>query len=468
MAVRSDAANDRLSRSGGAPDPQTAFTVCGWFYLSVDRDDFSTLIRLHASSGSTTRITLATGSSGTLPAVFTPGNTSGVLGVDSFTVGAWLFVAVTQTGTTATIYTCTPGGTMHSASGTSSGGSAPDGYTIFGRSSSDASEWFNGRAACVRLWSAVLNSTELAAERDSFTAIRTTNLYADYRLADAATALNDSGPGGRTLTAGSTAVTTEADPPIGTSAADTLTGVRVGQFTDTTTATVVLADSLGAARAGGTVDTAAIGRATSDQLGAARTMPLADTAAVGVTAPDITSGARTSALPDGPAVGVTRADTPDGVRVASLPETVANGLILPDLLGGVRAYGLPDNAVTSLQLPDTAGGVRVGGPAETTSATLILLDVIGHTRVSGFSDVAASGLVLPDLLSAVRAFGLPSPSASLSLPVPLGSARVSSLAGGARGGDPTGPRDLTVSAQLQPSRFSARLLPPRFRVKEAG
>jgi hypothetical protein len=169
VAVRSDAANDRLTRTGGAPDPQTGFTVCGWFYLSVDRDDFSTLIRLHASSGSTTRLTLATGSSGTLPAVFTPGNTSGVLGVDSFTVGAWMFVAVTQTGTTATIYTCTPGGTMHSASGTSSGGSAPDGYTIFGRSSSDASEWFNGRGACVRLWSTVLTGTELAA---SGTAIR--------------------------------------------------------------------------------------------------------------------------------------------------------------------------------------------------------------------------------------------------------------------------------------------------------
>jgi hypothetical protein len=253
--------NARVSRSGGAPDPQggSGWTVCGWWYLSTDRNDFSTLIRLHASSGSTTRLNLATKSDGTTPAVFTSGNTGGVAGVDAFTAGAWLFVAVTQSGTTATIYTCTPGGTMHSASGTSSGGSAPDGYTIGGRSSSDSTEWFNGRARCVRQWAAVLTPTELAAERDSLTAIKA-GAYADHPLATG-TDLSDASGNSRTLTAGSVSGTTEADPPLGSSAADTLSGARVAGLPETAANGLILGDSIAAVRTAGGPDTAAVGLA---------------------------------------------------------------------------------------------------------------------------------------------------------------------------------------------------------------
>jgi hypothetical protein len=244
MAVRSDAATDRMSRSGGAPDPQAGFTLCGWFYLSVDRDDFSTMARLHASSGGTTRLTVATGPSGTTPAVFTPGNTSGIIGVDSFTVGSWLWVAVTQTGTTATLYTYSPGGTLNSTSGTASGGAAPDGYTIFGRSPSDASEWFNGRGACVRLWATVLTAGELPAERDSFTAVKTAGLYADYRLATASDLADHSG-NGRDLTPGSTSVTTEDDPPLGTTVTDAGTATLTLTATGTATKTMTAAGTAG-------------------------------------------------------------------------------------------------------------------------------------------------------------------------------------------------------------------------------
>jgi hypothetical protein len=42
------------------------------------------------------------------------------------------------------------------------------------------------------------------------------------------------------------------------------------------------------------------------------------------------------------------------------------------------------------------------------------------------------------------------------------------LAETAIGGTPSGPRDITVHARLLPSRFSARLLPSRIKVKEVG
>lgn len=465
MAVRSDAANDRLTRTGGAPDPQAGFTVCGWFYLAVDRDDFSTLIRLHASSGSTTRLTLSTGSSGTLPAIFTPGNTSGVLGVDSFTAGAWMFIAVTQTSTTATIYTCTPGGTMHSASGTSSGGSAPDGYTIFGRSSSDSSEWFNGRGRCLRLWSTVLTPTELAAERDSLTKVKASSIYADYDMVDAATALADSSGNGRNLTAGSTAVTTEADPPIGTSAADTLTGIRASQLADTAATAITRTDMIGGVRAASQADGAAISQAVPDSIGAVRSAALPGAAAASLAMPDLVGVARVASLLDIPAVSIAAVDTTGGARAAVLPESVATGLVLPDLLGGARAYGLPDSSIAAVQTSDTLGGIRVGGLVDQPQATLALFDVIGHARATLLPDGAAAELNLIDSLAVVRVGAL-TETLPLMLSDRLGAIRVAVLQVAPIGGGTTDPRDLTVTADLLPSRTAARLAPPRWFVKE--
>jgi hypothetical protein len=440
--------NARVSRTGGAPDPQGAggWTVCGWWYLSADRNDFSTMIRLHSGSGSTTRLTLATKTDGTTPAVFTPGNTGGVSGVDALTVGSWLFIAVVQSGTTATIYTCTSvGGTLHSASGTSSGGSAPDGYTIGGRAASDSTEWFNGRGRFVRQWSGVqLTPTEVGAERDSTTAVKA-GAYSDHPLATG-TDLSDVSGNTRTLTAGSVAGTTEADPPIGTSAVDTLTGVRIGQLTDTAAATIARADTIGGARAASLADTAAVGVSSADQIG----------------------GARAGAPPDAAAVGIARADALGAVRAASLPEVISSGLVLPDLLGGVRAYGLPDSTVTALQAPDTLGSVRVGNLTDQPRGTLVLLDVIGHARVAPLADTAAAGLALADTLSAARVAELPNPEAppALALAVPLGSVRVAGLAVTPTGGESTLPRDIAVSARLLPSRAAARILPSRWLIKE--
>lgn len=216
MAVRFDAATDRVSyTASNPPDPATAFTVTMWVYLSVDRNDFSTLGRWHASSGGSTRLTLATGSSGETPCIFSPGNTSGVVAAETLTVGQWSRVAVTASGTSGTIYLAdTNTGPTTSSTGTVSGGSAPDGLTLGGRAPSDSSEWFNGRLAYVRLWSAVLSQAEIEAEWASTTPVRTANLWAHWPLATH-TDLTDHSGNGRNLVAGSTATTTEDGPPLG-------------------------------------------------------------------------------------------------------------------------------------------------------------------------------------------------------------------------------------------------------------
>jgi hypothetical protein len=463
-------ANSRVSRTGGAPDPQAAggWTVCGWWYLSADRNDFSTLIRLHASSGSTTRLNLATKTDGTTPAVFTPGNTAGVAGVDQFTVGAWLFVAVTQSGTTATIYTCTPGGTMHSATGTSSGGSAPDGYTIGGRAASDNTEWFNGRARCVRQWTTVLTAAELAAERDSFTAVKT-GAYSDHPLATG-TDLSDASGNSRTLTAGSVAGTTEADPPIGTS------------FTDSGTATITLGGSGTQARtaaAAGTADAALTAAGTSSAArsgngsavltlgaaGAAQTQRAAAGTADALlsasgTAAKATADAGSAALQLGATGAATRVTVDAGSAALQLAATGIAARQTSD--AGNAAIGLGGDGI-HLHVAAAAGtadlvlqatGTVDSGSDQQAGAAVLILDATGvHTTARAATgpaqlllDASSSGT-----MSAVRAAA--------------GAAVLQLAATGVVSGEQ---RDITVTAVLLPSRFTARLLPSRIKVKEVG
>ncbi|HKS46368.1 MAG TPA: LamG-like jellyroll fold domain-containing protein [Amycolatopsis sp.] len=215
MSTRFDAATDRLSHTASSPpSPATSLTITAWAYVSVDRDDFSTFSRLHSSSGASTVLTWATSSDGTSgPNYFTGGGS--VSNGTGFVVGAWRKIAVSCSGTTATSYVATVGGSTEVDSGTVST-SAPTGITLGGRSPTDATEWFNGRLAYVRVFggTSVLTQAEIEAEWASTTPVRTADLWADWPLTDS-TDLTDHSGNGHHLAAGSTAVSTEADPPLG-------------------------------------------------------------------------------------------------------------------------------------------------------------------------------------------------------------------------------------------------------------
>jgi hypothetical protein len=223
MAVRFSEAGDRVTWTGTAPTPSSGLTITSWVYVAVDRNDFSTLIRLHSSSGAVTNLNLATDSGGTMPCVFTAGGSS--TGPQALPVAGWARVAVTVTGSTSTIFVALDAaGATQSQAGTvgANAGVSPDsGYTLGGRSPVDGSEWFDGRLAHVRVWAAVLTQTEIESEWASATPVRSAGLFAAYPLADA-TDLADHSGAGRHLAAGSTAVTTEDGPPIATTVAGTL------------------------------------------------------------------------------------------------------------------------------------------------------------------------------------------------------------------------------------------------------
>lgn len=227
MSQRSDQASDRVSYTASPPPaPATAFTATFWVRLRVDRDDFSTMMRLHSSSGGSTTVNITTGSSGTTPIVVSPGNSGGIIGTDALAVDTWRMIAVTVAGTGATdgkIYTKAIGGSTNTVTGQVSGGSTPDGITLFGRSSGDSTEWFNGGLAYVRVWSAVLSQAEIEAEWASATIVRTSGVWANWPML---TNINDISGNNRHLTAGTTALSTEDDPPL----ASNVTGTALAAF----------------------------------------------------------------------------------------------------------------------------------------------------------------------------------------------------------------------------------------------
>lgn len=208
MSVRFDAANDRVTFTGTLPDPSAGITATAWAYVSASTGTFATFLRLYNAG---TVITWSTDGALGGPAYFT---TSGnVINATGFAVGAWRQIAISCTGTTGRSYIAVPGSGTEADSGTVSDTAAPTAVTLGGRGTSDPAEWFNGRLAYVRLWSVELTQAQIEAEWASASPVVTSGLHADWPLLTAADLTDHSG-NGRNLTAGATAVTTEADPPL--------------------------------------------------------------------------------------------------------------------------------------------------------------------------------------------------------------------------------------------------------------
>lgn len=205
MAVRFDVATDRISLTAALP---TTFTITGWIYLSVDRDDFATWCRLW-DAGASTVATWSTDFDGTTgPGYFT--GAGSITNATNLIVGEWRKVAITRTGSSGQSLVATVGGGTEVDSGTVGTGT-PAGITLGGRGPADGNEWWNGRNAYFRVWSSVLTQAQIEAEWASAAPVITSGLWADWPLPTAADLTDHSG-NGRDLVAGSTAVTTEDGP----------------------------------------------------------------------------------------------------------------------------------------------------------------------------------------------------------------------------------------------------------------
>ncbi|MBV9919992.1 MAG: hypothetical protein JOY78_03930 [Pseudonocardia sp.] len=202
-----DQTQDRLLYSTIAP-PST-FTITMWVYLTTDRGTWSTFLQLR-DSGDATVAELAAGSSGHSGPLYWDGS-GDLVGTTDFTVGAWRKIAITRTGSSGKLYSATPTGTTELISGTVNT-ATPSSLTLGSRGPFDGSQFWNGRIACVRVWSAVLSQAEIEAEWPSATPVRTSNLWANWRMAGTSD-LTDT-VSSRVLTSAGGGLTTEQGPPV--------------------------------------------------------------------------------------------------------------------------------------------------------------------------------------------------------------------------------------------------------------
>lgn len=217
MSIRFDASTDALTNATGLPGNGEQVTITCWVRIAVDRNDYSNLVSLQTAVPGR-KIALAFGSDGaTLRALDDAlnGPTSGA----PLSTSTWYAVAAVLNGTNCTLYWGIDSQNLSSNSTasfvTSGPGTNPVSDMIVG--SNPFGFWLNGSLANLKIYEASLTNTEIAQELGQFEPVRVANLLHWYAFKTVD--LNDASGNGNVLTAGSTSVTADTDPPIPDSAA---------------------------------------------------------------------------------------------------------------------------------------------------------------------------------------------------------------------------------------------------------
>lgn len=186
---------------------QANLTVCCWFKISVDRNDYSTLFSIDNGTGDNWLV--QAGADGTTVATVFDATTQ--QGIGSVTTGVWYWLMLTTVGTTGNIYYRTdgqPGLTTVAVSGATASVNAA---TLRLGESPWGAEWLNGCLNAVKVWNrGGFTLAEAFVESCQYAPASTQNLVAYYPL-QRPEVLDCSGRG-QTL-AGSGA-TYEDGPPI--------------------------------------------------------------------------------------------------------------------------------------------------------------------------------------------------------------------------------------------------------------
>lgn len=209
MAVRFDAAGDYLTRSTGLP-AVTAVTVMGWFKISVDRNTYSTFFQ-YGNTASDRDYQAVTSSDGTT-FHWWDGVSSGD-GTTNLTVGQWYHIAETVSGTPGSAtFLLYVNSVLDATGGVGNTDNDAAGPILDVGNDPFFSDYFNGCAACIKVYGAVLTASEIAQEMRQYRPIRTANLSLWAPLLTHTDVADYSG-NGNGFTANGT-LATEDGPPI--------------------------------------------------------------------------------------------------------------------------------------------------------------------------------------------------------------------------------------------------------------
>lgn len=206
MSVRFTATGQ--SYSSAASPPATTFTVTCWAYMAVNRANYSA-IWASDQTGGATYLTLSSDSDGTTLVVFNSALVGSPITGLSMSTGIWYQLGFTLSGGTGTLYYGAAAGALTTASSAGFGAVTSPSLTIgddgFG------GDFWNGRIANFKHYSAALTATEIQLELSQYVPIRGGNLVRWHPFLAAGTA--DASGNGNTLSGGSGA-SSEDGPPI--------------------------------------------------------------------------------------------------------------------------------------------------------------------------------------------------------------------------------------------------------------
>ena len=169
MSLRFDASGDSLTRTTNLPTI-TAFTMMGWFYLVSDTNADEPFFEIgHATNINSTYMALFDGGGNNH---FTLWNGNGGLDSVTLNMSTWYHIAMTVAGTGAGQFKGYLNGAL---SITHAGNAAPTSAKLWIANDTLATH-LNGRAAAIKIYSAVLTVDEIAQEMWFYRPIRTANL----------------------------------------------------------------------------------------------------------------------------------------------------------------------------------------------------------------------------------------------------------------------------------------------------
>lgn len=362
MAVRFTAGTDRLHRTVSLGS-KTAYTITGWFQITVDRNAFSTFWSVNntADAGSGAHILQAIGD-GTSIVVWST-NQSAVV---TATVGTWYFIGISANGANWTGRVRALGaGSFTNVSGTNLNNPSTFNQIRFG-DSHYTNEQLDGRIEALKIWNVALTGAEMEAEYSYRKPVKTSDVLAYYKWTVSETT-DDSG-NGWTLTETGT-VDIEAGP--------------AGLVDEPTTPKSVS-------------DTGS----SAESLSATTTLPLNDTAS----SSEVVSVARAAAL----------SDTASSIQslIAAASVTVAETGSAAEQLTIARFVNLNDSglAADSLSLNATAALTDTGLSGESLSVNAV--SVIGDTGNASDAITTGSPVALSDAGTATESLAV-TPAVSL-------------------------------------------------------
>ena len=209
-AIRINASGQRYTRSASGLNADMSW--CCWAKLAVNRATYSMI--LSSDNAGSNYYASGAGADGTgYGRIMTGGDTS-FFG-KAFTVGAWVFIgAVHGSAVTDQMYWRLPGdSSISAANGSDSASSGLFDANTFYIGDWGFSSWWNGSIAAVKIWTAALTQSEIDAERSTYAAVRTSNLWAAYSFRNGVQTTDDSG-NSRTLTQTGTPILDSSGPPI--------------------------------------------------------------------------------------------------------------------------------------------------------------------------------------------------------------------------------------------------------------